>query len=146
MYDALSGTLAGWQRRAVLICCVAIAFSVSGSAFAQNEPAIINSPNGIGLRLSQCWVPPAPERPQMLDVTVRLSFSSAGAVIGEPRVSYIRATEQAGLREKIKASVLAAIKACTPLRFTPSLGAAIAGRIIAIRLRRVPVSGKTQLI
>jgi hypothetical protein len=75
-----------------------------------------------------------------------LSFSSAGAVIGEPHISYIRATEQAGLREKIKASVLAAIKACTPLRFTPSLGAAIAGRIIAIRLRRVPVSGKTQLI
>ena len=139
--------MAGWQRRAVLICCVAIAFSVSGSAFAQNKPAIINSPNGIGLRLSQCWVPPAPERPQILDVTVRLSFSSEGAVIGKPRVSYIRATEQAGLREKIiKASVLAAIKACTPLRFTPSLGAAIAGRIIAIRLRRVPVSGKTQLI
>ena len=82
---------------------------------------------------------------QILEVTVRLAFSRTGAVIGEPRVAYIRAPAQAGLHEKIAASVLAAIRACTPLPFTASLGAAIAGRILAIHIRSLPLSGRPRL-
>ncbi len=81
----------------------------------------------------------------MIEVTVRLSFNRAGVVIGEPRVTYIRAREQA-LRERIASSVFAAIKACTPLPFTPSLGAAIAGRMFVIRFNSLPLSGRKRLI
>jgi hypothetical protein len=78
---------------------------------------------------------------QVIEVTVRLSFSSAGVPIGEPRVVYVSAPSEHGLREKIVASILAAVRACTPLPFTPSLGAAIAGRMLAIRFRSLPLSG-----
>ena len=77
---------------------------------------------------------------------MRLSFSRSGTVIGEPRVTYIRAPAQAGLREKIVSSVLAAVKACTPLPFTPALGAAIAGRMFAIRLNSLPLTGHQRFI
>jgi hypothetical protein len=81
----------------------------------------------------------------VIEVTIRLSFSCDGAVIGVPRVTYISAAETE-LRKKVSASILAAVKACTPLAFTPSLGAAIAGRMLAIRLRSVPLSGPQRLI
>ncbi len=77
---------------------------------------------------------------------MRLSFSSAGAVIGEPRVVYVRAPAEPGLREKIVASILAAVRDCTPLPFTPSLGAAIAGRMFAIRFRSLPVLGQQRAV
>ena len=77
---------------------------------------------------------------------MRLSFSRTGAVIGEPRITYISAPAHAGLREKITISVLAAIRACTPLPFTPALGEAIAGRMFAIRLNSLPLTGRQRLI
>ncbi len=89
----------------------------------------------------------APAGPsEAIEVTVRLSFSRAGAVIGEPRVTYVHSPATVGLREKIAASVLAAIKTCTPLPFTPALGAAIAGRMFSIRFRTLPDSGGRRVI
>ena len=106
----------------------------------ENAPPI-NLPAQIGERIAHCWQAPRTDPPQVIEVTVRLSFSRTGVLIGEPRVVYVRPGTQAGLREKIANSVIAAIKACTPLPFTPALGAAIAGRIFAIRLSSLPMTG-----
>jgi hypothetical protein len=107
----------------------------------ENAPPV-NLPAQIGERIAQCWQAPQTDPPQVIEVTVRLSFSRTGTLIGEPRVVYVRAAKQAGLREKVVNSVIAAIKACTPLPFTPALGAAIAGRIFAIRLNSLPLTGR----
>ncbi|HWJ18045.1 MAG TPA: hypothetical protein VNR65_04870 [Geobacterales bacterium] len=107
----------------------------------ENAPPV-NLPAQIGERIAQCWHAPQTDPPQVIEVTVRLSFSRTGTLIGEPRVVYVRAAKQAGLREKVVNSVIAAIKACTPLPFTPALGAAIAGRIFAIRLNSLPLTGR----
>jgi hypothetical protein len=56
--------------------------------------------------------------------------------------SEFKAPAEPGLRQLVAASILAAVKACTPLNFTPSLGAAIAGQIFAIRFLSLPVTGK----
>ncbi len=111
--------------------------------FAENAPPI-NLPGQIGERLAQCWQTPETEPPQIIEVTVRLSFSRAGAVIGKPRVTFIRAPAE--MRDRIANSILAAIKACTPLPFTAALGAAIAGRMFAIRFNSLPLSGRQRLI
>ena len=125
----------------------AFALVVAGEpgAFAESSTAI-NLPNEIGSYIAKCWQAPSTDPPSIIEVTVRLSFSRSGAVIGQPRVTYIRAPAQAGLREKIAMSVLAAIKACTPLPFTPALGQAIAGRMFALRLHSLPVSGRPRFV
>ena len=128
-----------------LLCCYALACGASSGVLAESSLPPVNLPRDIAERIAQCWAAPRTDPPQMIEVTVRLSFSRAGSVIGEPRVTYVHAPAVAGLREKITASVLAAIKACTPLPFTPSLGAAIAGRMLAIRICSLPLSGRQRV-
>ncbi len=126
-----------------LLCCCLIA--VSGNQAAEKEnTSPINLPGQIGERLAKCWQAPSTNPPQVIEVTVRLSFSRAGAVIGQPRVTFIRAPAE--MRERIANSILAAIKACTPLPFTAALGAAIAGWMFAIRLNALPLSGRQRII
>ena len=50
------------------------------------------------------------------------------------------------LADAANGSATGRIKACTPLPFTPSLGAAIAGRMMAIRFNARPLTGKQQII
>jgi hypothetical protein len=114
-------------------------------AAAQSGEPELHLPSQIGGRIARCWKAPQTQATQVIEVTVRLSFSSAGVPIGGPRVVYIRAPAEPGLREKIMASIFAAVKTCTPLPFTPSLGAAIAGRMLAIRFRSLPLSGPQRL-
>jgi len=132
------------QLTAGILCCGLFTFSGSVVAIAKDE-APINLPAEIGERISQCWHVPRTDPQQIIEVTVRLSFSRTGAVIGEPRISYVRAPVQAALKEHIAKSILAAIKACTPLPFTPALGAAIAGRVLAIRFNSLPLTGRQRL-
>ena len=129
-----------WLRALLLFCFIVFPGGCT-EALAQADGPSLNLPGQIGGRIAQCWKVPRTQAAQVIEVTVRLSFSSAGAPIGEPRVVYVRALAEPGLREKIVASILAAVGACTPLPFTPSLGAAIAGRTLAIRLRSLPLSG-----
>jgi hypothetical protein len=132
------------RKWAGLFWFCALAFAGGPGAFAQSKVPAVSAPAEIARHISQCWKAPRTDPPQVIEVTVRLSFSRTGAVIGEPRVVYIGAAE-AKLREEIAASILAAIKACSPLPFTPSLGAAIAGRMFAIRFRSLPLSGRQRL-
>ena len=129
-------------RRSVLVL-IFLCAGGGAAALAQAAGPPLNLPSEIGERISKCWRAPQGEPGQVVEVTVRLRFSSAGAVIGEPRVSYVRAAED-GLRKIIVASILAAVKACTPLPLTPSLGAAIAGRMVAIRFSSLSSKKKAE--
>ena len=62
-----------------------------------------------------------------------MSFSRSGSIIGEPRITYVKAGRDEILRDAVRSSILSAVRACTPLRFTPAFGKAIAGRSFAIR-------------
>jgi hypothetical protein len=96
------------------------------------DPAEFNLPRDVPGRLAACWVPPPMPANQVWQVTVRLSFTRGGEVIGTPATPWLDAPTSAEKRA-LRVSLLAAIRACTPLRFTASLGKAIAGRIFAIR-------------
>ncbi|MGB8738552.1 MAG: hypothetical protein WCD20_20915 [Rhodomicrobium sp.] len=124
-----------------LLCWLAVFLSAAAAASAQSSAPRLNSIDQIGSRLAQCWHAPQTDAFQIVEVTVRIRFSREGTVMGEPRTTYIHAGSMPGLRAEINASILEAIKACTPLPFTHSLGAAIAGRMLAIRFRSVPLSG-----
>jgi hypothetical protein len=110
------------------------------STLAEENPAQINLPGQIAEHIAKCWKPPRTDPPSLIAVTIRISFSRAGAVIAEPFVTYVRAPDVPGLEEEAKRTLLAAVRACTPLPFTPFLGAAIAGRMFSIQFRSLPSS------
>jgi hypothetical protein len=110
------------------------ALALAGSAEAlAHEPPLQSHPlarvHEIATALGSCWRPPHDDD----QVTVRVSFTRDGAVIGEPRIVYARSSSDSSEDAALATSMTAAIRACTPLRFSARLGAAIAGRVLAIR-------------
>ena len=105
----------------------------------------ISSARAVADYLAACWTPPD-DGDSSPEVSLRLSFSRSGAVLGGPRVTYIKAGEGDSAGERVRASILAAVGGCAPLPFTADLGSAIAGQPFAIRfvaLRHVPASPST---
>ncbi len=124
---------------AMALCLLLL--NASGGAAETKSKALLDRPSQIGEWIVKCWQAPSTEPPQTVEATVRVRFSRSGAVIGEPRVVYVKPAGKAALKDEIAKSALAAIKACTPLPITEKLGAAIAGRMFAIRLNSLPVTG-----
>ncbi len=83
----------------------------------------------VGQALGACWTPPAGEPWSM--VTLRVSFKRDGSINGEPRVPYVGA-ESAEWKSELAHSLTGALKRCTPLPFSPTLGSAVAGEVFAI--------------
>ncbi len=94
-----------------------------------SSPAALNRPGEIGPAIAACW-----RAPDLGDeVTLRLSFRRDGSLFGRPRMTYVKAVGGADGEAALATSIFAALQACCPLRFTPALGAAIAGRTFLIR-------------
>ncbi len=84
--------------------------------------------------LRRCWAPPAITGPDTgVMATVRFSLRRDGSLFGQPRVTWETRRTEADLRQRFTDSVVAAVHACTPMRLSPKLGAAIAGRPLSIR-------------
>lgn len=88
----------------------------------------------IGPALRRCWQPPALEGPDAAArASVRFSLRRDGTLFGQPRVTWEMRRAPPGLRERFSNSLMAAVRDCTPMRLSPSLGGSIAGRPITIR-------------
>ncbi len=92
-------------------------------------PPQLNRAYEVGRALGACWTPPLDLNWTI--ITLRLSFKRDGSVNGEPRIPFSDAGS-AQQNSDLAHSLLAALKSCTPLPFSPSLGSAIAGEIFAI--------------
>lgn len=100
-----------------------------------DAPGTVATPRDVARALSRCWRPPA--EAGAVEATLRLAFARDGRLVGQPRVTYVKAKD-AAWRDDVRASALAAARACSPLRFTPGAASAMAGRIFAIRLIAFP--------
>ncbi|MCJ2047508.1 hypothetical protein MKK58_23635 [Methylobacterium sp. J-078] len=84
--------------------------------------------------LAACWeVPPGLARFERTEITARFALRRDGSVIGTPRVTFSTQNSDTRAYRILTDATLAAIRRCTPARITPALGAAIAGRPIALR-------------
>lgn len=83
--------------------------------------------------LRRCWNPPAMAGRDGVMATVRFSLRRDGTLFGQPRVTWETRQSDPDLRERFTASIIAAVRDCTPLRLSPRFGAAIAGRPFTIR-------------
>jgi hypothetical protein len=80
--------------------------------------------------LEACWEanqPPLAQARPGMNVTVMLNFTRRGEIFGEPRFTYITPEAKPETRARYQRAVVAAIDACVPLPFSPSLGDALAG-------------------
>jgi hypothetical protein len=84
-------------------------------------------------RLQQCWKPPARSQARAVDVTVLVSFTRDGAILGQPRVTYETEGVSDDDRLAYRIAVMETLQRCTPMPFSEGLGGAVAGRPFAIR-------------
>ncbi|MGB7100045.1 MAG: hypothetical protein WBD95_14940, partial [Xanthobacteraceae bacterium] len=84
--------------------------------------------------LRECWVPPPKDEGRHgMEYTIRLAFKRDGEVIAPPRMTYVSHDAPLQVRTIYRDAIDAALKRCTPLRFSEGMGGAVAGRPIAIR-------------
>ena len=84
--------------------------------------------------LRSCWSPPpADDAKEGMQMTVRFSFKRDGEIIASPRLTFATVGVSADTRATYLKAINASLDACVPLKFTDSLGGALAGRPIAIR-------------
>src|ERR1700682_2903053 len=77
--------------------------------------------------------PPADSARQGMQMSVRFSFKRTGEMIATPRMTFSTSGVPADTRATYLKAINASLDACLPLKFTGSLGGALAGRPIAIR-------------
>ena len=114
--------------RVAAIAIVALSFAAPAQP-VQAQPPLVARVHGIATGLAACWRPPHDDD----QVTVRMSFTRDGAVIGETRIVYARSSGGDADDGGLDQSMLAAVRDCTPLHFSARLGSAIAGRVLDIR-------------
>ena len=118
--------------------------SKTGAAIAQSVPddvtaadreatdAGINNIREMFAAIRACWQPPERAREGM-QMSVRLSFTRAGQLKGEPRITYFTPGTADDTKRAYREAIDAALDRCTPMAFTSGMAGAIAGRPIAVR-------------
>ena len=95
--------------------------------------------------LRSCWSPPPPDvAREGMQMSVRFSFKKSGEMIGPPQLTFSTRGVPSDTRDTYLKAINASLGACIPLKFTSSLGGALAGRPIAIRYVDNRELGKTQ--
>jgi hypothetical protein len=120
-----------WLAAALLLLSSAGAGAEPGLA----EPGQVNTIKEAFERLGSCWRPPPASRANPMDITVIVSFTRAGEILGRPRITYEseQATDDDRLQYRI--AVMEALQRCAPMPFTEGMGGAVAGHPFAIRFR-----------
>jgi hypothetical protein len=94
----------------------------------------LNTLDDLYAALRSCWSPPlASDAVQGMQMTVLFSFDTAGRTIAAPHLNYSPPGTPSATIEAYLKSVTTSLAACEPLKLTPALGDAIAGRPIMIR-------------
>ncbi len=111
-----------------LVACILVP-AAAPSLAAEAPPA--RRTGDIADAILPCWHPPAGGG----EITLALSLRRDGSVIAAPRVTYVRPGSSA---DALRASILDAVRACTPLALSWQLGAVIAGQVLRIRFVAAP--------
>jgi len=97
-----------------------VALALGARAQPAEAPSPVTRVHGIATGLAACWRPPHDDD----QVTVRISFTQEGAVIGEPRIVFVRSIGGRADDAALADSMMAAIRDCTLLPFSARLGSA----------------------
>ncbi len=107
---------------------------VAAAAVAQEAPpanTLMDMRRQFAGCMSRMPIGPAGSR-----VTIAFMMKRDGSIFGQPRITYSRLEGDEGARRRFLDDAERAVNACLPLKVTPALGGAIAGRIFSITLGR----------
>jgi hypothetical protein len=94
----------------------------------------LNTIRDVFAAIHACWLPPPIDQAYAgMQISVRLSFTRDGGILGEPRFTYLTRGVSQPVRTAYERAVVATLARCAPLPFTAELGGALAGRPFAIR-------------
>jgi hypothetical protein len=122
--------VAGCRNQFVWFAAVLLLWS---SAVTSAQAQQVNNIREAFERFWSCWrPPPASQATPGIDITVIVSFTRAGEILGRPKITY--ESEQATDNDRLvyRIAVMEALQRCTPMPFTESMGGAVAGRPFAI--------------
>jgi hypothetical protein len=84
--------------------------------------------------LRSCWTPPPEDAARAgMQMTVRFSFKRSGEMVAPPRLTFATSGVSADTRTTYLKAINTSLDGCLPLKLTPGLAGALAGRPIAIR-------------
>ena len=113
------------------IAAALLLMSAAGTAHAEDKQ--VNTIKDVFERLGTCWKPPSASKAKAMDITIIVSFSRSGAIMGRPKVTYESAEADDNDRLAYRTAVMEALQRCTPMPFTESMGGAVAGHPFAIK-------------
>jgi hypothetical protein len=120
-------------RKSLICFAAALLFGLWASA-GQAEPAEINTIRDVFAKLRTCWKPPPASRANPgIAITVIVSFTRNGDILGHPKITY--ESEQATDNDRLmyRIAVMEALQRCTPMPFTEGMAGAVAGRPFAVQ-------------
>jgi hypothetical protein len=130
-------------HRSTCIYVAAALLLAMSSTSATAEPGRVDNIKEVFERFRSCWQPPPSIANREIDVTVVVSFTRDGNILGRPRITHEseRATDNDRLMYRI--AVMEALQRCTPMPFTEGMAGAVAGRPFAIRFQNREHSPRT---
>ncbi|WP_246390403.1 hypothetical protein [Methylorubrum rhodinum] len=100
----------------------------------ETGPGPVDTLKALFPALAACWeAPEGLAKFERTEITARLALRRDGSVIGTPRITFSQTPGDDKARDILIRATLDAIARCTPVRLTPALGGAIAGRPLALR-------------
>jgi hypothetical protein len=112
---------------------IALLCATSASA-ARAQTGQVDNIKQAGARLLACWKPPPASRANPeVEITVVVSFTRDGNILGRPKITYESENANDNDRIEYRIAVMETLQRCTPMPFTDAMGGAIAGRPLAMR-------------
>ena len=134
--DGVTPLVAARPRRLLEICqragrhALPAAIIVLGALPADAAPA--NTLQELFANLEQCVR--APGGVPGSELTIVFSVKRDGTLLGKPRISYSKLLGNAAAQRSFVADAIRSVEACLPVSITPSLGNALAGHPMSLRI------------
>jgi hypothetical protein len=134
VFDTMRGAPIGI---AVVLALLGSSPALTQSARPSRPTPVIRGPlntiKDVQNAIKRCWVwPPLRDIGQGMNITVLLSFKRNGEIFGG-RITYQTPNVSDDLKAVYYRALAAMIRRCSPLLFSDSLGAAIAGRLFTFQ-------------
>lgn len=127
--------------RLLAVLCGAFVLPVIAGAAAQpaappakDERRPLDTQAEVIEALHRCWIPPQGVVRSGMEITVMLVMNRSGELFGEPRFTYMTPGVNSETRAAYQRSVTDMMARCLPMHFSESLGGAVAGRPLRLRL------------
>ena len=119
-------TRVAWALIAPLVCLLLL--TVSAAAQDASAKSTVHDLHEIGEALTTCMQPLVVADPyQAIRITARLGFNTRGQPLSSPQFTYVTPNVSEQVKSEYKSAVSDLLTRCTPLSFSPDLGATIAG-------------------